>query len=61
MKTLANIIAVLAILLFIYSILGRFVGETTIGLGVIKALPRSGIVVANFFMLLAIMVKLWSK
>lgn len=61
MKNLANALAVIGILLVIYSVLGRFVGDATIGLGILKIQALSGLVLANSIMLIAVVIKLTGK
>lgn len=61
MKNVANLLAVIGILLVIYSILGRFIGGVTIGLGIFKIQALSGLVVGNSLMLIAVVIKLTGK
>ena len=61
MKNLSSALAVIGILLVIYSVVGRFIGAPTIGLGLIKVTAKAGLVTANSIMLIAIITKLWSK
>lgn len=61
MKNLANLLAVIGILLVIYSILGRFVGGTTIGLGLLRVQATSGLILANSLMVIAVLIKLTGK
>lgn len=61
MKNLVNVLGVVGILLVIYSILGRFVGDATIGLGIVKIQAVSGLTLANSIMLIAILIKSMGK
>ena len=61
MKNLGNVISVLGILVFIYSIAGRFIGGPTIGLGIIHASAPTGIIVGNGIMLIGIIINRWGK
>ena len=61
MNILKKMFALLGVLLLIYSILGRFVGSTSLGLGIISVSAPSGILLANSFMLLSILIKPVSK
>lgn len=61
MKNLANALGVIGILLVIYSVLGRFIGDATIGLGILKIQALSGLVFANCIMLIAVVIKLIGK
>ena len=61
MKQIGNIIAGVGILLFVYSVIGRFVGGTTIGMGIVELTARSGLVTANSLMLIAILFKMSEK
>lgn len=61
MKNVANLLAVIGILVVIYSILGRFLGDATIGLGLFKIQAASGLVLANSLMLIAVLIKLTGK
>lgn len=61
MKNLGNLLAVIGILLVIYSILGRFVGSATIGLGIVQVQATSGLILGNSLMLIAVLIKLTGK
>ena len=61
MNILKKMFALLGVLLLIYSILGRFVGECTLGLGIISISAPSGILLANSFMLISLLIKRASK
>ena len=61
MNILKKIFALLGVLLLIYSVLGRFIGSTSLGLGIISISVPSGILLANSFMLLSILIKPVSK
>ena len=56
MKGLGNMIAVLGVLVFVYSIVGRFVGGNTIGLGLVKTTATAGLVLGNGIMLIGIVI-----
>ncbi|NQT07061.1 MAG: hypothetical protein HQ575_05930 [Candidatus Omnitrophica bacterium] len=58
MKNLAKILTVVSLLLFVYSVVGKFIGSgPCIGLGIVTALPRTGMIVASYLLLLAIAIK----
>ena len=61
MKGLGKIVAVAGILLLVYSVMGRFVGGETIGLGLVKLSALSGVVAANSLLLIAILLKLCDR
>lgn len=61
MKNLGNALTIVAILMVIYSILGRYVGAPTIGLGLFKINAISGVIMAIFFIVLGIAIKLWDQ
>lgn len=61
MKNLVNLLAAIGILLVIYSILGRFIGGTTIGLGIVHVQATSGLILGNSLMLIALLIKLTGK
>lgn len=61
MKNLANLLVVIGVLLVVYTVLGRFVGGATIGLGVLKMQASTGLVAANSIMLIAVLIKLSAK
>ena len=62
MKQLGNLVAILGILLFIYAVVGRFLGgAATIGMGIIQLRAASGLVMANSLMLIAVLIKLSEK
>ena len=61
MKQLANVVAVVGVLLFLYSVVGRFIGGNTIGLGILELRAGSGLVTANSLMLIAALLKLNEK
>ncbi len=56
MKGLGRLVALAGVLLFIYSIVGRFVGGPTIGFGIISASPIAGMVAANGLMLIGVVI-----
>jgi len=56
MKGIGSMIAMLGILVFVYSIIGKFVGAPTIGFGIVRANALSGLVLANGIMLLGIII-----
>ena len=58
MKGLGKIAAGAGVLLLIYSVVGRFVGGPTIGLGLVELDPKSGMIFANSLLLIAILLKL---
>ncbi|MFH1790800.1 MAG: hypothetical protein ABH885_02310 [Candidatus Omnitrophota bacterium] len=61
MKAIANVLALLGILLVVYAIAGRFIGVPQIGRGIIAVNAGSGVMTGNALMLVAIVLKLWSK
>ena len=61
MKGIANTLAVIGILLLIYSIVGKFIGGPGIGLGIVATHASAGIAMANSIMLIAILLKLSGK
>ena len=61
MKNVANVLAAVGVLLVLYSIVGKFVDEPTIGLGIITTQPKVGLLLANSLMLVAVIVKQWEK
>lgn len=61
MKNLANLLAVIGILLVIYSVLGRFIGGQTIGMGILKAQATSGLILGNSLMLIAATIRFMGK
>ena len=61
MNILKKLFALIGVLLLIYSILGRFIGSTSLGLGIISISVPSGILLANSFLLLSILIKPASK
>ncbi len=61
MKGLGNILTILGVVLVIYSIIGKFIGEPTIGFGLLSIKAVSGITMAIFLVVLGIAVKLWDK
>ena len=61
MKNLSYVLGVAGVLLFIYAILGRFIGGPTV-FGYIFALDAKTVVLgANTFLILAVLVTLYSK
>lgn len=61
MKRLGNTLTVVGILLIVYSIIGKFVGKPTIGMGFIELHAISGVIMAIAIMVIGISVKLWDK
>jgi len=61
MKKLIKTLAVLGILLVIYSVVFRFVSETSIGLGLVRLSAGAGLTMANSLMLIALLLKSWDK
>ena len=61
MKNVVNVLAILGVILVIYSLIGKFVDEQSIGLGIIKAAPRTGLVLGNSLMLISIVLRQWEK
>jgi len=61
MKNFGNLISAAGIILFVYSIVGRFVGDYTIGLGVVKAAASSGMIAGIGVMLIGIIAQNWEK
>lgn len=58
MKRIINVLVIAAIALALYSVIGRFVGGPTIGLGLICLKATTGLLVSNTLLLLAIFLKL---
>jgi len=61
MKGLGNMIAMLGILVFVYSIVGRYVGGATIGLGIVKTTATAGLVLGSGIMLIGIVINQLGK
>ena len=61
MKSLANALAVIGVLLAAYSIIGKFVDQPTIGLGIMQIEPKVGLLLANTLMLTGLVIKSWEK
>lgn len=61
MKRSGNILIVIGILLVIYSIIEKFIGQATINLGQIEIHAISGVIIANTIILLGISLKIWNK
>ncbi|MBI4678225.1 MAG: hypothetical protein HY748_11640 [Elusimicrobia bacterium] len=61
MKLLGNILAGAGIVVAVYSVIGRFAGGPTIGLGMIAASAQSGLVFANLLLLASLVVARWEK
>ncbi len=61
MKNLANLLAGLGILLAVYSVLGRFIGGTSIGCGLVATQAKSGVILANSLMLISILIRQFGK
>lgn len=61
MKNLSNVLAVLGVLLVVYSVIGRFLAEPSIGMGIIKISGLAGLAMANSLMLISIILKLGNK
>ena len=57
MKNLSTVIAVAGILLAVYSVIGRFVGDPAIGLGIIPIKAKAGLILANSLMLVSVIMK----
>jgi hypothetical protein len=61
MKKLIDLLVIVAVLLLLYSIIGRFIGRPTVGFGVIKSQASSGILLANSLMLVVLIIKSYIK
>jgi hypothetical protein len=62
MKGLGKVLVILGVFLVIYSIIGKyFIGGPEIGLGIVKSKAITGIIVANFCVVLGIAVNLWDR
>jgi len=61
MKNIANVLAVLGILVIVYSTIGKLIGQVAIGFGIVRVYPTSGLIIANSLFLIAILIKLSSK
>lgn len=61
MKKLGNVLAVIGILLVVYSIIEKYVGAPTINLGAVEIDAISGVTLANALMLIGLSLKLWDK
>jgi len=61
MKNLGNLISAMGILLFVYSIVGKFIGGPTIGLGFLVTSSLSGMVFGVGLMLIGMIAKDWEK
>lgn len=61
MKKIGDVLAVIGIILVVYSFLGRFISEPTLGFGIIKVSANSGLTFANSLLLISILLKSWSK
>jgi len=57
MKGLSNILGIIGVLLAVYALIGRFIGAATIGLGVISIDAKSGLILANTFILLSLLLR----
>ena len=61
MKGLSKIIGMVGILLAVYSVIGRFVYQPTIGFGLAPLSATAGLVASANVMLISIVVRLWEK
>ncbi len=61
MKDLTKVFAALSILLIIYAIIGKLAGQTAVSFGITNVFLPSVLIMANFFMLVAILIKVSSK
>ena len=61
MKSLANVLTGIAILLIIYSTIGKLMGLSPIPFVIVKAWPFTCLIMANSLMLIAVLIKLSSK
>lgn len=61
MKGLGNVLVAIGVLLILFSVVGKFVGGPTIGLGLVDIDAISGIIMANSILLIGIFLKLWEK
>ena len=57
MDKLGNLLGIAGILLCLYALVGRFVGGATIGYGIIAIEAKSGLILANSILLIAILLK----
>jgi len=55
MKGLSNILGIVGALLAVYTLIGRFVGAATIGFGIMSIDAKSGLILANTFILLSLL------
>ena len=61
MKKLSDLLGLIGILIIIYSFVGRFVGGPAIGLGLVSLNATTGLLIANSFILAAILIKVSGK
>ena len=61
MKNLGNALVILGVLIVIYAIAGRLIGQPGITLGQLQLKASSGITMATFCVALGIAVKMWDK
>jgi len=57
MKGFASLLGLMGVLVALYSIVGRFVGSSTIGFGIVVITAKSGLILANTLILVAILMK----
>ena len=61
MKNIANVLAVLGILVIVYSAIGKLIGQASINFGIVSVYPISGLIVGNSLMLIAILILIKSS
>lgn len=61
MKKIGDILALIGILMVVYTILARFVGGPSIGFGLVQMEAKAGLTVANSLMLVALLIKISVK
>jgi hypothetical protein len=61
MNILKKTFGVLGILMLIYSITGRFIGQPGLGFGIIPFKVQTGILLANSLMLISLLIKTGNK
>ena len=54
MKSLGKMLSMAGIVVIVYSVVGRFVGGPTIGMGIIEATPKAGMILGNSLILISI-------
>ncbi|MFH1996159.1 MAG: hypothetical protein ABIJ27_04065 [Candidatus Omnitrophota bacterium] len=61
MKKIANVLAAVGVFMVVYAVIGKFIDEPTIGLGILVIQPKVGLLLANSLMLAAVIIKQWEK